>query len=241
ARARPRRRRGEARGAHAAARTRAGRGARAPRRARRLAARGARAMTPSAPAPRTPAQRAAGLAKELAASPARTLVLACLLEGALSIALAWRDSSEPGLVEEKSCVFDAELGWVARKSFRAANLFGEGRSLTTNARGFRGAREVDDEIPAGRYRIVCVGDSFTLGYGVGDESTYEAYLERALPALETVNMGQGGYGVDQAYLWYLRDGRSLHADLLLLAAIAPDWERMLDARFQGEFPKPVLE
>ena len=121
-----------------------------------------------------------------------------------------------------------------------SDLYGEHRHLTTNARGFRALEEYTKEVPEGRYRVVCAGDSFTLGYGVDDTETYPAWLQRLDPRLQTVNMGQGGYGVDQAYLWYARDGVEIDTDLLLFVFIAPDFERMLDARFNGEYSKPVL-
>lgn len=186
-------------------------------------------------------KRSTRLAVKLATGLFAALVLLAAIEGALSILLAWRDAaSEVGISEETTCDYDPLLGWAAKKDFRAEDLYGEGRSLTTNGRGFRGSVDHGERVPAGRYRVVCSGDSFTLGYGVDDASTYPSWLERLSPAIEAVNMGQGGYGVDQAYLWYARDGVALDADLLLLAAIAPDWARMLDDRFQGQYPKPVL-
>jgi hypothetical protein len=59
------------------------------------------------------------------------------------------------------------------------------------------------------------------------------------PALEPVNMGQVGYGVDQAYLWYRRDAADLDVDLHLLAFITHDFMRMKYREFAG-FGRPVL-
>ncbi len=53
-------------------------------------------------------------------------------------------------------------------------------------------------------------------------------------------MGQGGYGIGQDYLWYRRDAEGIDADLLVLAFIAPDFERMLETHFNGQYPKPAL-
>ena len=150
------------------------------------------------------------------------------LEGLSSLAL-WV-SKPPGSPrqepppEEISVQFDAEIGWVGIKSLVAPNRYGPGVALHTNSRGFRGTEEIGDAVPAGMRRLVCSGDSFTLGYGVGDEDTWCALL--ATPALQTVNMGQGAYGIDQAYLWYRRDGRALAHDVQLLAFITVDFERM---------------
>ena len=58
--------------------------------------------------------------------------------------------------------------------------------------------------------------------------------------VESVNMGQPGYGVDQAYLWYLRDGVALDPDLHLLAFVGGDFTRML-TRLRNGAGKPVLQ
>ncbi len=77
---------------------------------------------------------------------------------------------------------------------------------------------------------MCSGDSFTFGYGVGDLDSWCAQLERADPRLETINMGQQGYGIDQAYLWYLRDGAPLAPDLHVFAFIWDDFLRVVRDR-----------
>jgi hypothetical protein len=46
-------------------------------------------------------------------------------------------------------------------------------------------------------------------------------------------MGQGGHGVDQAYLWYKRDGVKLKHDFLLFAFITLDFQRMQQRDFLG--------
>ncbi len=94
-------------------------------------------------------------------------------------------------------------------------------------------------MPEGKTRLICSGDSFTLGWGVPDGHSWCAMLGRLEPTLETVNMGQGGYGVDQAYLWYVRDGTVLEHDLHVFAVITPDIFRMRSDKFIG-YGKPVL-
>lgn len=134
--------------------------------------------------------------------------------------------------------YDADLGWVNLPGISIPDMYGPGLSLTTNARGFRGA-DVSEAVPAGKRRVICSGDSFTLGYGVGDGATWPARLETLDAGLETVNMGQGGYGVDQSYLWYLRDGEKLAHDAHVHAFIFTDLERMRSADFLG-YRKPVV-
>jgi hypothetical protein len=87
---------------------------------------------------------------------------------------------------------------------------------------------------------VCSGDSFTLGVGVADDRTWCAMLESLAPGLATVNMGQNGYGVDQVYLWYKRDGAKLAHDVQLFAYITDDFRRMQFTTAYGS-AKPRLE
>jgi hypothetical protein len=133
--------------------------------------------------------------------------------------------------------YDPELGWVSTPGLALPNLYRPGVGLHTNAQGFRGRR--DTEASAQGRRIVCSGDSFTLGFGVGDEETWCHLLSTYEGGVETVNMGQGGYGADQAYLWYRRDGTRLQHQLLVFAFIAEDLERMGADSFFG-FGKPYL-
>ena len=61
------------------------------------------------------------------------------------------------------------------------------------------------------------GDSFTLGYGVNNEETWPTAFSKLDERFETINMGQGGYGVDQSYLWYKRDGLEFDHQIHLFA------------------------
>jgi len=168
------------------------------------------------------------------------VALLALVEGLASMGLLASDVLfTTAFPERLHARFDAELGWVNIPGLTLPDLYGPGRHLRTNARGFRGRAEVDDEVPAGKRRIICSGDSFTLGYGVGDEATWCAVLTEIDDRLETVNMGQGGYGLDQALLWYRRDAAPLRHQVHVLAFIFLDFDRMRRATFTG-LPKPRL-
>ena len=132
-----------------------------------------------------------------------------LLEGISSavlfvrgIARAWRGP----LAERTHTRYDELLGWVNEENVEIPDLYGEGLSIKTNSQGFRADRDYNVTPPAGKVRIICSGDSFTLGYGVDNDHTWCQLLTTFDDRLQTVNMGQGGYGIDQAYLWYERDG-----------------------------------
>jgi len=121
------------------------------------------------------------------------LLLVILAEGFASVIKAVRAGGWRSFAERKHAEFDDVLGWVNQQSIDVPDLYDPGLGLSTNSRRFRGRRETDDRIPAGKIRIVCSGDSYTLGYGVSDAHTYPQKLESLDPRLEVVNMGQGGY------------------------------------------------
>jgi len=171
---------------------------------------------------------------------AASLLLLLLIEGTASVLMSVREARHTlHLREEAHARYDAELGWRHQTGVHIPDQYGDGAPFTTNAQGLRATEDYLPQAPPGRYRVVLLGDSFTMGYGVGDDATYPAQMQAACPALQTLNMGQGGYGVDQAYLWYRRDGEALNADLLVFAVIAPDFFRMIDDHFIG-YAKPVL-
>ncbi len=133
---------------------------------------------------------------------------------------------------------DPLLGWAGRPSVNLPDYYGPGIGLRTNSRGMRSGEVADGKTP-GRIRVVCLGDSFTFGHGVGDDQAWPAVVARLEPRLEMVNMGQEGYGVDQMYLWYLRDAVILDHDLLIVAFIQQDLMRAAMPEFFG-YPKPLL-
>ncbi len=193
----------------------------------------------------TPTDRAVGAGRArraLSGLVAVGLVFA-LLEGVASLAyFAWwaRMHYWRPLPERAHTVYDPELGWTSVKGRVSADVFGPGLHVTTNARGFRNTSEFTKEIPAGKTRVVALGDSFTLGYDVGDGDSWPAWLEKLCPGLEVPNMGQSGYGIDQSLLWYQRDGIDLDHQVLVLAFIDDDLSRVQMDHMAG-YGKPVLE
>jgi lysophospholipase L1-like esterase len=162
-------------------------------------------------------------------------------EGFLSILLVTLDlANERVSVTRRHTRHDAELGWVAIPNLHLPDMYGPGVYLKTNSRGFRGDRELTEAVPRGKSRVVCSGDSVTLGYGVDDDHSWCKVLELLDHRIETVNMGQSGYGVDQAYLWYKRDAAAFRHHVHLFAPIVDDFRRMQSSVFFGGYPKPLL-
>ncbi len=149
-------------------------------------------------------------------------------------------SSPTRVAESVHTRYDAELGWVNVPGASIPDLYGPGLDLRINAQGFRNDRSFDKEIPPGKTRIICSGDSFTLGYGVGQDGSWCAELEKRGGSFETVNMGQGGYGVDQSYLWFMRDAARMDFNTHVFTFIYTDFERMKIADFFG-YTKPILK
>ena len=178
-----------------------------------------------------------------------TAVLSCtlaflILEGLCSslvvggdLLSAWRALWTTSVVHTQ---FDPELGWLNIPNFGKKDYYNPGVYIKTNSRGFRNQEEFDVHIPSNRLRIVCVGDSFTFGVGVDNDHSWCQQLASTDHRLQTVNMGVGGYGVDQMYLWYLREGARVDHDVLILAATPEAFWRIPFKR-SGGYGKPVLQ
>jgi hypothetical protein len=108
---------------------------------------------------------------------------------------------------------DSELGWTVRPHGRTLDGL-----YQANAEGARAPadRSYGERSPPSRVRLVTVGDSSTHGDGVGMEDTWQRDLERRRADLDVVNLGVPGYGTDQAYLRWRRDGASLNPHFALL-------------------------
>lgn len=143
--------------------------------------------------------------------------------------------------EEFHTRHDAEIGWVNIPGTHIPDFYGPGRPITINADGFRGLADYVGSKSPDRLRLICLGDSFTLGYGVGDRDAYPAQLESIHPESQVVNMGQGGYSIGQCYLWYLRDGEPLEGDAVVFAFILDDIWRMGEGRLANGAAAPGFE
>jgi hypothetical protein len=167
-----------------------------------------------------------------------------VLEGSSSMILFGasflrKEASPPA--EQRHTQYDRLLGWVNIPNLVVPNLYGPGVFLRTNARGFRGSRPIGPDVPDGKVRVICSGDSFTFGYGVDDDHTWCQLLATLDQRLDPVNMGQGGYGIDQSYLWYKRDGSILNHHIHIFAFITLDFFRMERAELVPGYSKPILD
>lgn len=130
------------------------------------------------------------------------------------------------------------LGWISQAGLRDVPVF-EGRTLSTNSLGLRGAVDYFPEKEPGKLRILILGDSFTFGDEVSDDETYAHFLQELLPDAEIINMGVHGYGHDQMLLLFLEAGIRLRPDIVVLGFLPIDMERNV-VSFR-DFAKPLFE
>lgn len=135
---------------------------------------------------------------------------------------------------------DELIGWTGIPNTYIPNMYGPGKYVRTNSLGFRNDKEVEAALSDTRIRIICSGDSFTYGEGVANNQAWCNRMPALDNRLETVNLAQPGYGVDQMYLRYMRDGTSLERSIHIFAFIVGDLSRMgfLD---QHQYGKPILK
>jgi lysophospholipase L1-like esterase len=128
----------------------------------------------------------------------------------------------------KQPVADPQLSFVHIPN-RSAFLMGVDVSI--NSQGLRD-REHSPVKPPGVYRIVILGDSTILGWGVPVEQTVPKILERELNRatvpgygrIEAINAGVGNYGTAQEVAHYKTYERALHPDLVILEYFINDAE-----------------
>ena len=105
-----------------------------------------------------------------------------LLEGLASVAVvANKMRTQRRLAERLHTEYDAQLGWINKSDFQGRDLYGKSLHLHTNAQRFRATEPTSEQVPPGRVRVVCTGDSFTLGYGVADVTPGARSWSSAMP------------------------------------------------------------
>ena len=87
--------------------------------------------------------------------------------------------------------------------------------VTTNSLGFR-SQELDPEKPL----IAVLGDSIAFGYGVDNNETIPALLQRLLPRYNVLNAGVPGYNLVQQRTTYREKLQKLHPASLFLMVMS---------------------
>lgn len=112
---------------------------------------------------------------------------------------------------------------------------------TFNADSLHGQTNYNLLKPLTTYRIVSLGDSFTLGAWVNTEDNYPEQLENKLNSelkctsfqkFEVLNLGYGGYDIEYAALRFKLHGAKYNPDLVLWFIKEDDFEQYVDAIHQ---------
>ncbi len=117
-------------------------------------------------------------------------------------------------------------------------------TVSTNSLGLRSPELAS---PAAGQRILCIGDSVTMGWGVADDQTYPAHLARIL-GTEVINAGMPAMKPHVIGAWLGEHAKSLGLDVVVLA-VRPnhavwdpwtDYKHALQAAADAVAPAKVL-
>jgi hypothetical protein len=94
--------------------------------------------------------------------------------------------------------------------------------------------------PAGVKRILFLGDSFTIGYGVKRERRFSDIIKKCLSSeYQVFNMGMWGYGTDQELLILQEKGLKYSPDIVILSMFLDDlFTTHLFSIHKGSYIKP---
>lgn len=119
--------------------------------------------------------------------------------------------------------FDANTGWSNRPSASLTRKGAKGEFVVhfkTNALGLRDDPMEVPEKPAGVYRLLALGDSFTLGFAVERADHFVDLLEAGLRStgrnVEVLNVGTEGWDTAQAAAWLEQNIGRFQPDGVLL-------------------------
>lgn len=178
----------------------------------------------------------------LVAVPVVTAVIAAVAVAEMVLrhrALSIRASDH---LEAGMTVYDPRLGWVLAPYWHGAHSNCDfAVEYRTNGQGFRN----DSPDPAELHRpyTAVFGDSFTFGFGVGDDQTFVARLNAATDGPEVfVNYGVPGYSTDQQVLLCERVLEKWRpSSVLLIVYLGNDLlDNPLAYPLQVELPKPLF-
>ncbi|MHC4267339.1 MAG: SGNH/GDSL hydrolase family protein [Planctomycetota bacterium] len=113
-------------------------------------------------------------------------------------------------------VFDDTLGWRLKPGAVRIHKTNEFEATyNINNSGYRG-KVYDKSRTPNTFRIVVLGDSVGFGWGVQDDETFSALLDKRLPGVEVINLSVAGYSTDQELLLLKKEGLSYQPDLVIV-------------------------
>ena len=100
-------------------------------------------------------------------------------------------------------------------------------NFISNNRGFRSHRDIDYLKQNDELRILCLGDSHTLGYEVNQDQTFSAVAETVLNNSQikatVINAGVSGFSTAEALIFLENEGYKYDPDFVVLGLYANDF------------------
>ena len=125
--------------------------------------------------------------------------------------------SSSGRERDFFCRFDPELGWAPLPNITALHKKRDLSGLVhQNKYGLRGADDMQLNKTTGKRRVLVLGDSYAWGYGMNQTELFSAPEVHGTND-EILNFGVSGYGTDQEYLFYQREGTNFVVDEVVVA------------------------
>lgn len=135
-------------------------------------------------------------------------------------------------LELKNLKTDESIGFIHRPN-ASANLMGV--NIQTNSFGLRG-KQLSLNTSTDSYRILLLGDSLTLGWGVAEEQTFASILQRELQmkkTVEIVNTGHGNFNTSQEVAYFFKFAQDWSPNEVVLFYFINDAEEMqLSSRWE---------
>jgi lysophospholipase L1-like esterase len=124
------------------------------------------------------------------------------------------------------CKREPSLGWIGEPNKSRTMMFSsedmEEMHVKMNSEGFWD-EEHEARKPPGVKRILFLGDSFTVGYGVPREKKFTETMKASLPkGFEVINLGMWGYSVDQELLVLESMGLKYAPDVVVVCLFLDD-------------------
>lgn len=136
--------------------------------------------------------------------------------------------------------FDPLYGWINRPGTYTV----DGVEQHINSIGARGRREVASEPAPGVLRVACFGESYTFGSEVLDGEDWPAQLQDADESLEVINLGNSGWGTDQALILWREVGATLGSDVVFIGLLLENIRRNVNryrAFAYAETVRPIVK
>lgn len=136
--------------------------------------------------------------------------------------------------------FDEHTGWGNKPGQTLTTpIKDKGPDVTFdfNEYGLRESGDVKPEKPANTKRVLCLGDSFTLGRYTAKENTFVSKLDEAWDGVQVVNVSAEGWSTDQQAAWLLAHADEWKPDLVLVFPYENDVFWCGETEYAG-FAKP---